>query len=171
MEQPLYPGTADSETIAELHKQFLTHPEVMEEGWRRFFEGYEFFKNSYGNQPFQAKAIPPTILKEFQVINLINGYRNRGHLFTKTNPVHERRTYSPNLDLINFGLSDADLETEFQAGNDIGIGSATLKDIVAHLQKTYCESIGAEFKYIRQPEVVDWLQTRMEREQNTPQLT
>lgn len=171
MEQSLYPGTADSETIAELHKQFLTHPETLEDGWRRFFEGYEFFKNNYGNQPFQAKAIPPTILKEFQVINLINGYRNRGHLFTKTNPVHERRTYSPNLDLVNFGLSDADLETEFQAGNDIGIGSATLKDIVAHLQKTYCQSIGAEFKYIRQPDVVDWLQTRMEREQNTPQLT
>jgi len=171
MEQFLYPGTADSETITELHKQFLEHPETMEDGWRRFFEGYEFFKNNYGNQPFQAKAIPPTILKEFQVINLINGYRNRGHLFTKTNPVHERRTYTPNLDLVNFGLSDADLEIVFQAGNDIGIGAATLKDILAHLQKTYCQSIGAEFKYIRQPEVVDWLQTRMEREQNTPQLT
>jgi len=171
MEQFLYPGTADSETISELHKQFLSHPETMEEGWRRFFEGYEFFKNNYGNQPFQAKAIPPDILKEFQVINLINGYRNRGHLFTKTNPVHERRTYAPNLDLANFGLSDADLESEFHAGNDIGIGSATLKDIVAHLQKTYCQSIGAEFKYIRQPDIVDWLQTRMEREQNTPQLS
>ena len=69
-------------------------------------------------------------------MNLIHGYRQRGHLFTKTNPVRQRRKYMPTLDIANFGLEPADLETVFQAGNEIGIGPAKLKDIIAHSAKT-----------------------------------
>jgi 2-oxoglutarate dehydrogenase E1 component len=49
-------------------------------------------------------------------------------------------------------LTQADLETVFQAGSQIGIGAAKLKDIISHLQQTYCQSIGAEYMYIRNPE-------------------
>ena len=75
----------------------------------------------------------PQTLKEFQVINLIHAYRVRGHLFTKTNPVRTRRVYQPDLGLEHFGLGAADLETTFQAGTELGIGPAKLKDIVEHL--------------------------------------
>ena len=92
-------------------------------------------------------------------------------MFTKTNPVRSRRTYEPNLDLKNFGLSEADLETLFVAGNEIGLGTAKLKDIIAHLEHTYCQSIGAEFMYMREPVVVKWLQERMEKNKNTPDFT
>ena len=95
------------------------------------------------------------------MINLIDGYRQRGHLFTKTNPVRERRKYSPTLDIENFGLEQDDLEVVFQAGTQIGIGPAKLKDIVAHLQQTYCQSIGVEYLYIRNPKAVKWLQDKM----------
>ncbi|MEP7264825.1 MAG: 2-oxoglutarate dehydrogenase E1 component, partial [Bacteroidota bacterium] len=109
--------------------------------------------------------------KEFNVINLINGYRSRGHLFTDTNPVRERRKYTPTLDLENFGLSDADLETVFHAGSFIGIGDAKLKDIVQALNDTYCRSVGAEYKYIRNPEVVEWLEQKMESSRNHREFT
>ncbi|HRD37961.1 MAG TPA: 2-oxoglutarate dehydrogenase E1 component, partial [Bacteroidia bacterium] len=82
-----------------------------------------------------------------------------------------RRTYEPTLALENFGLSDKDLETVFQAGNEIGIGPAKLKDIVAHLNQTYCQSIGAEYMFMREPQVVKWLQERMEKNKNTPNFS
>ncbi len=102
------------------------------------------------------------------MLNLINGYRTRGHLFTKTNPVRERRKYTPTLDLENFGLSEADLDTVFQAGTEIGAGPATLRVIIERLTKTYCSSIGAEYKYIRSPEIIQWLEKKMEGSLNTP---
>lgn len=79
----------------------------------RFFRGFEFAKANY-DEPATGGAVPENISKEFKVITLINGYRQRGHLFTKTNPVRQRRTYEPTLDLVNFGLSDKDLETVFK---------------------------------------------------------
>ncbi len=110
-------------------------------------------------------------LKELHVFNLIDSYRARGHLFTKTNPVRKRRDYRPTLDLENFKLSESDLDTVFYAGTQIGLGPAKLKDIVAHLQETYCKSIGAEYMFIRIPEKQKWLQQRMEATRNQPDLT
>src|SRR5690606_14393317 len=104
---------------------------------------------------------------EFAILGLIHGYRQRGHLFTRTNPVRARRQYVPTLEIENFGLSTQDLETTFQAGNDIGIGPAKLKDIVEHLEATYCHSIGVEYVYIRNPEVIQWLKHKMESTRNT----
>ncbi|NNE02691.1 MAG: 2-oxoglutarate dehydrogenase E1 component, partial [Eudoraea sp.] len=92
------------------------------------------------------------------VVRLIDGYRSRGHLFTKTNPVRERRKYSPKLDIENFGLSDKDLDTVFNAGEIIGIGPNTLRKIIANLQRIYCDTIGVEYMYIRTPERVQWIQ-------------
>ena len=81
------------------------------------------------------------VKKEFMVINLINAYRSRGHLFTKTNPVRDRRKYSPTLDIKNFGLDEGDLITIFQAGEQVGLGPSSLNEIIAHLEETYCQSI------------------------------
>jgi len=64
-------------------------------------------------------------------------------------------------------LSQSDLEKEFQAGNEIGIGRAKLKNIIAHLEETYCHSVGVEFFYIRQPEILSWFKTKMEGSKNT----
>ena len=102
---------------------------------------------------------------------MINGYRTRGHLFTKTNPVRERRQYFPGKELETFGLSDADLDTVFNAGIEVGLGPAKLRDIRELIEQTYCQSIGAEYKYIRNPEKIKWLEQRMESERNTPQFS
>ena len=77
--------------------------------------------------------IPAILLKEFKVVRLINGYRTRGHLFTRTNPVRERRTYKPNLELENFELSTVDLKEVFDAGEILGLGPSSLENILIHL--------------------------------------
>lgn len=160
MDELSYLSNAGSEAIEELYRQYKQDPGSIDTGWRRFFEGFEF----------SGKLMPQAEMKpdEFKVIDLINEYRKRGHLFTKTNPVRTRRTYSPTLDIENFGLTDEDREVVFKAGGEIGIGDATLNTILEHLNKTYCQSIGAEYAYIRRPEIYEWLMARMEHTRNEP---
>ncbi|HEY6437629.1 MAG TPA: hypothetical protein VIY47_13640, partial [Ignavibacteriaceae bacterium] len=147
-------------------EKFKKDPESVDFGWRKFFEGFEFSKKDYS-----SNGIPEGVQKEFHVINLISAYRNRGHLFTYTNPVRERRKYTPTLDIENFGLSKADLDTVFNAGAEIGLGPATLRDIEFHLHETYCRSFGIEFSYIRTPEKFEWLRSRMENSKNQPNFS
>ncbi len=152
-----YLSNLDPSAIENLYQQYLQSPDAVDVSWQKFFEGFEFARTSFGET---KGAIPEQLQKEFRVMSLINGYRVRGHLFTKTNPVRERRKYSPTLDLENFGLSERDLGITFQAGTEIGIGPSKLKDIISHLEQTYCASIGAEYKYIRDPDVVSWLEKK-----------
>ncbi len=168
MDKFSYVGTSDVNAIESLFLQYTQDPNSVDASWRDFFKGFEFARTAYDTE---GGAIPENVTKEFKVISLIQGYRQRGHLFTKTNPVRERRSYAPTLALENFGLSDKDLETVFQAGNELGIGASKLKDIIAHLENTYCQSIGAEFIYMREPTVVKWLQERMEKNKNTPNFS
>ena len=166
MDKFSYLGNGDVNAVEELYKQFKESPDSVEEGWKKFFQGFEFFQATYGEQ-----AVSEGTLKEFKVMELINAYRTRGHLFTKTNPVRERRKYSPTLDLQNFGLSEADLDTVFNAGVEIGIGPAKLKDILAHVKTTYCNSIGVEYMYIRDVEKLNWIKKRVESEKNVPKFS
>ncbi|MEX1001144.1 MAG: 2-oxoglutarate dehydrogenase E1 component [Crocinitomicaceae bacterium] len=157
MDKFTYIGNSDVNAIDDLYQKYQSNPKSVDIQWARFFEGVEFAKTD-----FEAGELPENLKKEFKVISLIDGYRSRGHLFTKTNPVRERRKYSPTLDIENFGLEKADLELVFQAGNETGIGPATLKEIIDHLEKTYCQSIGIEFAYMREPERLNWFRQHIE---------
>jgi len=171
-------NAAHTSFFADLYDKYLKNPDSVEPSWRAFFQGYDFGSESHGF--FNEEAVvsttaisemPESMQKEFQVIRLIDGYRSRGHLFTETNPVRERRKYSPTLDLENFGLTDADLNTVFSAGEIIGIGAATLTDIVAHLKRIYCDAIGVEYMYIRNPERVAWIQDWLNVNDNHPSFS
>jgi 2-oxoglutarate dehydrogenase E1 component len=156
--------------IADLYDQYLTHPDSVEPSWRSFFQGYDLANENYSLKKEEEPAqIPLEVRKEFLVVDLINGYRTRGHLFTKTNPVRERRKYHPTLDIENFGLFREDLNKEFSAGEVLGIGKAKLSTIVAHLQSIYCNSIGVEYMYMRNPEKLKWWQNRLNDNDNHPQ--
>ena len=167
MEDYSFLYNADPGYIENLYEEYQRDPSGVDTQWREFFEGYEFARQT-GSGPDRVSTAAE---KERRVLNLISGYRRRGHLFTRTNPVRERRKYSPTLDIENFGLSKDDLDTTFQAGNEIGIGAATLREIIDHLQTTYCRSIGAEYRFIRTPEKVQWLQQKMESTRNLPNFT
>lgn len=176
MDKLNYLSDEENSEILLLYRKYQNNPESVDDNWRLFFEGYEFAQQDTSavksvKSSTDASARQENIDPEFKVVNLINGYRSRGHLFTKTNPVRERRTYSPTLDMENFGLVPADLETVFHAGSLIGIGASKLKDIIAHLEATYCESVGAEYKYIRTPEIVTWLEQKMEGSKNSKEFS
>ena len=159
-------NSIDIDYIDELHQRYLVDKRLVEPSWRSFFDGYEFSKFNFQ----EVDEIPTNVLKEFRVINLINAYRSRGHLFTKTNPVRERRKYHPTLEIKNFGLDQEDLLTVFQASEQVGLEPCSLNDIIIHLEATYCESIGIEYQYIRHPERVEWIRKNIELK-NRPQFS
>ncbi len=163
-------NTVHTEFIADLYEQYQKNPDTVEPSWKSFFQGYDLANSDYsldGGESDDAE-IPQQVYKEFKVIELINGYRTRGHLFTKTNPVRTRRTYSPTLAIENFGLSEEDLDLVFNAGKILGLKPTTLKEIVNHLERIYCSSIGVEYMYIRKPEEIQWWQNKLNENDNQP---
>ena len=158
-------GSAHTQMIESMYDKYLSNPNSIEEEWSNFFKGYDFAKEIYSEDD-----IPEVFNKEFKVINLIDAYRKNGHLFTKTNPVRERRKYSPTLEYQNFGLHDSDLDQEFQAGDIVGIGPSKLSEIIRHLDQVYCQSIGVEYMYIRDPKEIEWIKDRLHQNSNTPKF-
>ena len=175
MDKYSFLNAAHTAYFADLYDQYLKNPDSVEPSWRAFFQGYDFGSESYGVDGDIVEGvsvqIPEHVQKEFQVIKLIDGYRIRGHLFTRTNPVRERRKYTPSLEIETFGLTQDDLNTVFSAGEIIGIGKSTLKNIVDHLERIYCDSIGVEYMYIRKPEEIEWIQNKLNVNDNQPQFS
>jgi 2-oxoglutarate dehydrogenase E1 component len=170
-----YLSNAEVGSIDALYQQYRQDPNSVAPDWKQFFEGFDFALAQYPSKVGangQAKTADiGAVQKEINVLNLITAYRVRGHLFAKINPILPRPDYKPNLDLSNFNLSEADLDTPFHAGSEVGLGTAKLRDIIAHLQQTYCGPIGVEYRFIRIPEIINWMQQRMEPTKNTPHFS
>ncbi len=175
MDKYSFLNAAHTVYFADLYEQYISNPDSVEPSWRAFFQGYDFGSENYGIDGEIIEGvttqIPEQVQKEFQVIKLIDGYRSRGHLFTKTNPVRERRKYMPTLALENFGLTDKDLNTVFNAGDILGIGPQRLDKIIFHLERIYCDSIGIEYMFIRNPEEIQWWQNKLNKNDNHPDYT
>ncbi|MEY3039811.1 MAG: hypothetical protein RLZZ593_953, partial [Bacteroidota bacterium] len=177
MDKYSFLNAAHTAFFADLYDRYLVNPDSVEPSWRAFFQGFDFgqeFSSATltGSELPQmgalSESVPDSIRKEFMVVKLIDAYRSRGHLFTKTNPVRARRTYEPTLDLENFGLNAADLDTVFSAGEILGLKATSLRNIIDHLQAIYCQSIGVEYMYIRKPDRVQWIQNWINVNDNQP---
>ncbi len=157
----------DTDAIEELYQKYRKDPGSIDPSWHHFFQGFDLARRDFSHPESESL----TFDEEFKVINLINGYRKRGHLFTQTNPVRTRRKYFPTLDLENYGLSGKNLGTSYHASREIGIEKAPLSEIVDRLEKTYCGHIGSEYMFIRDPEKLKWLKDRIEKGQNRTLLS
>ncbi|MEP7258777.1 MAG: 2-oxoglutarate dehydrogenase E1 component [Flavitalea sp.] len=167
--------------IESMYQDFLKNPDTIDPDFRKFFEGFDFAVSSRNGNANGAsnsnvaggpKPADPVVnrttdgvdwKKELGAYRLILGYRNKGHLLAKTNPIRPRKDRGANLDLSFFGFTEEDMLKNFFAGNLIGLGTTTLKNILDHLQKCYASHVGIEFKYISDQKKVDWLTTEMEK--------
>jgi 2-oxoglutarate dehydrogenase E1 component len=155
-----YVFNAHPSYIDAMYKKYKDSPATLEDGWRTFFEGFEFAASVNGSISTPQAYSMNT--KELQVIGLINGYRRRGHLLSTTNPIRTRQDRTPMLDLGDYGLDDGDLDKKFYAGKDIGLQDATLRQIIDRLNKIYCGNIGLEYFYIEKQPTRRWLRERLE---------
>ncbi len=167
-------NAAHTAFFADLYDQYTVNPDSVEPSWRSFFQGFDFANEFVTSEDLAAEvvntvasgAVSEKTVKEFNVLRLIEGYRTRGHLFTETNPVRERRTYEPTLDLAHFDLSEADLNTVFDAAKIVNMPPSSLSAIINHLKKVYCQHIGVEYMYIREPRKLEWVKNRLDINEN-----
>ena len=161
--------------IENLYRDFLQDPNSVDPDLKKFFEGFDFAVGQGKNGTNGTATVGGTTeattstgesidwRKEVGVYRLILGYRNKGHLIAKTNPIRQRKDRGANLDLGFYGFTEADLDKTFNAGNMIGLGTTTLRKILQHMQQCYAAHVGIEFKYISDQKRVDWLTNEMER--------
>ena len=170
MDNYTYLSNADPKAVEALYQQFKSDPLSIDEGWKKFFEGFEFAQEQFPMLPNGQGAKSTSTsggignAKEVQVRNLIHAYRTRAHLRSNTNPVRERKDRKPMLDLQDFNLSDADLDTQFISGEEIGIGKATLRKIIETLKYIYEGTVGFEYMSVRDPEKLNWLREKIEKD-------
>ena len=154
MDKYTYIANAHGNYIEELYQSYKNDPQSVDESWQKFFEGFEFSQKDFGGNGEATETRVSS--KETQVRNLIQAYRMRGHLKSKTNPVRDRRPHDARISLEEFGLKQEDLKEEFSIGQEIGLGKTSLKNIIEALDKIYIGSIGFEYMHIRDPKIVDW---------------
>ena len=155
--------------IDKMYEKYALDANSVEEGWKVFFQGFEFgnvseIENGAAANGLSGAAIPQTQLnKEFSVLSIIEGFRRRGHLVSTTNPIRTRRDHEPHLDITDYNLTDADLEATFVAGSVLGMGESKLKDIIAKCTTIYAGNIGFEYAHIENREKRTWLEEKIEK--------
>ncbi len=163
MDKYSYISNADVGYIDELYQSWKADASSVDITWQKFFEGFEFSQQRYGESG-GASAQDALTLKEINVRNFIYAHRSRAHLQSDTNPVRARRPHNVLLDLAHFDLSEGDLKEEFEVGEELGLGRATLKTIKSRLEKIYLGHIGYEYNHLRNSEIFGWMKDKVEKE-------
>jgi 2-oxoglutarate dehydrogenase E1 component len=166
--------------IENLYQDYIKNPDSIDPDLKKFFEGFDFAMSNgavNGNGKTVADTYPKLIktdtlaapaievdwMQEIRAYRMILGYRNKGHLLAKTNPIRPRKDRGANIELEFYGFTEADLDKEFHAGNLIGLGTTSLRNIFNYLEKCYASHIGIEFKYISDQKKIDWLTNEVEK--------
>ncbi len=102
--------------------------------------------------------------KESKVLQLINAYRVRGHLYANVNPLGLEYYYYPELELSYHGFTVWDFERSYDTGEFCGKKRGKLRDIITSLRDTYCRKIGLEFMHIQEPRKKTWIRDKFETE-------
>lgn len=179
MDKFTYIANAHVAYLDEMYAAYKNDSSSIDPSWKEFFDGFDFALTHYegaesplaaataDNQPARLSGTimhVDSLPKEIRVRAMIHAYRSRAHLRSKTNPVRERRDRKPLIDPENFGLGAEDMSTVFEAGKEIGIGAASLSQIVQALKTIYEGPMGFEFLYIRNAEMLDWFKSKVEKE-------
>jgi 2-oxoglutarate dehydrogenase E1 component len=153
--------------IESLYQDYRKDPGAVDPEWGKFFEGFDFAVNNVNGKAGASGAngspvSADQLTKELNVYRLIQAYRTKGHLISKTNPIRERKDRQANLDISFYGLTNEDLNKEFYTGEVLGLGKTTLQKILDRVKQVYTAAVGVEYTYINDAKKVEWLQREME---------
>ncbi len=151
------------DAIEAAYERWQRDPQSVDESWRWFFAGFDLGA---------AQAAVPTAATRGQtgIVLLIDAYRDLGHFLAHLDPLSDRRSTHPLLELSEFGFTEADLDRTFDTSPFVGLPQATLRGLLAALRETYCDTIGVEYMHIQDTHIRRWLQERMEPRRNQPRF-
>ncbi|MBS1682993.1 MAG: 2-oxoglutarate dehydrogenase E1 component [Bacteroidetes bacterium] len=161
MDNYSYISNADASYIDQLYQNYKKNPAEVDLTWQKFFEGYDFSSQRFGENGFTETS---GNIKETQVRALIFAYRAFGHLKANTNPIRERRNHGVQLDHATFGLTDADLDTEYDVASEIEMPKSSLRKIIERLKILYLGPVGFEYEFIRNDAIRNWFNDKIESE-------
>ena len=121
-------------------------------------------KKIKGRAPAASSAdVAQAVKDSIRAIMMIRAYRMRGHLAAQLDPLDlEQRPAQPELDPANYGFTAADMDREIFIDGYLGLDTATPREMLDILKRTYCTTIGIEFMHISDPDEKGWLQARIE---------
>lgn len=166
-------SSSDITFINSIYESYRSSPESVDESWRRFFQGFEFANEEISTtRGSDVSGISgEKFALEFNVFRLIQAFRSRGHLLADTNPIRPRVDRKARISLSEYGLSESDLKSVFQCGEFVGLGPATLEDIVALMKKNYCGKIGFQYMHIINTETRRWMREKIESTKNNIEIS
>jgi 2-oxoglutarate dehydrogenase E1 component len=165
----------NADYLDELYARWRSDPASVDPQWQGFFRGFELGRSEAPGAPSAPRApvgvVDAAHTKQGHVDSLIFHYRDLGHFAAKLDPLGTDRPALPELRLDSFGLTPVDLDQRFDPGDLPLPNPSLLRDIVELLEATYCRHVGVEFMHIQDEQQRLWLQERMERARNRPDLS
>ncbi len=111
-------------------------------------------------------------LDSIRALMLIRAYRVRGHLIADLDPLKlMERPPHPELEPETYGFGPEDMDRPIFIDHVLGLETATMREILAILKRTYCHHVGVEFMHINEPEEKSWVQRRIEGRDKEIQFT
>jgi 2-oxoglutarate dehydrogenase E1 component len=110
-----------------------------------------------------AEDVKKATLDSVRALMMVRAYRIRGHLAADLDPLKlKEREAQPELDPATYGFTEADMDRPIFIDKVLGLETATIRQILEILKRTYCGTLGVEFMHITDPEQKAWLQQRIE---------
>ena len=192
-------NSANAPYVAELYFKYTQNPKSIDDSWKSFFsslnedelsvisdfggpewkkrdtnviDDISFDKVVRSSASVDFASFKTSTLDSIRALRLIRAYRVNGHLIANLDPLNlHEKNYHPELDYKSYGFSDNDLDREIFVDGSLGLETATLKEIIKILNKTYSSSIGVEFLHIQSVEQKQWVQERIEEVHNKTNFT
>jgi len=160
------------EFVEDLYAQWRREPSSVGPDWQHFFQGFDLALS----RPAAQATLPEgsdcsQVAKQSGVYSLIVNYRMLGHFAAQLDVLGENQPDHPLLQLKEFGLTEADLDTEFDASNLHPPRRAKLREIIEVLRDTYCGTLGAEYLHIQNTPERRWIQDRLEPVRSHPDFS
>ena len=153
---------ANPDYVEGLYRQYKSDPKSVDERWALVFAGYEFASQN-------GAVVAPEGAPALRVADLVDAYRNFGHLIADLDPLGHSPRSHPYLELERFGLGADDLGRTVSSGSFRGLSDVPFGELIEALRETYCGTLGVELIDIRDKQQRDWLEDHMEGCRNRPE--
>ncbi|HUI26122.1 MAG TPA: 2-oxoglutarate dehydrogenase E1 component [Candidatus Kryptonia bacterium] len=161
---------ANPDYVEDLYRRYLADPGSVDAQWALFFAGFELARSN-GASPAKLATPVEAHGPGTSVFDLIHSYRELGHLIANLDPLGHSPRQHALLDPAEIGVEESDLDRVVDCSRFRGLTTATVRELIAALHATYCESLGVEYMEIADKEQRDWLKERMEPCRNRPALS